>query len=76
MYDGAEEYGRDCDVLPGGVCYYDGSGLAADVPWRLLREEGHEAVWAFLRGHYSDLFESPREDAAGGATVDELLAGQ
>ena len=64
----------ECDVLEQGFCYYDGSGLAADEPWRLLREEGHEAVWAFLRNHYTELFiATPTDDEGQGATVDDLI---
>lgn len=37
-----------CNLLEQGFCFYDGSSLAADEPWRLLREEGSDAVWGFL----------------------------
>ncbi len=60
QYEGHEDYGRlDCDVLPGGACYYDGSGLAAD---RLAKEfvtRGEPAVWAALEERYAGLKVTP-----------------
>ena len=47
----------NCHLLDGGHCYYDGSGLNAEEPWRLLREEGDEALWAHLEGYWATLAE-------------------
>lgn len=46
---------NNCDVVDGGRCSYDGSGTMADEPWRLLRYEGHEAVWEFLRARHAEI---------------------
>lgn len=52
-YEGQEEYGRmDCDLLPDGTCYYDGSGLQADTVLREFIENGEDAVWDRLEQRY------------------------
>lgn len=48
---GGEIRREDCRILD-GPCYYDGSGLAADEPFRLLVEHGSDAVWDFLADYY------------------------
>ena len=53
QYDGQED--RDCDVLPGGKCFYDGSSLNADEIFQLLLTEGSEGVWKGLEDFYHDL---------------------
>lgn len=50
-YSGQKPF--DCDKLPGGECYYDGSVLQAEEVLRLLIEEGDEAVWSYLAGYFS-----------------------
>ena len=55
MYDGNSE--MECDLLPGGKCYYDGSSLNAEKPFRLLKEQGSEALWTFLENYYRETFE-------------------
>jgi hypothetical protein len=52
-YEGQTEYGQmECDLLPGGKCYYDGSGLnAGPVLERFLRFGPH-AVWSDLARFY------------------------
>lgn len=37
----------DCMHLPEG-CYYDVGFSMADEPWRLLREQGEDAMWEWL----------------------------
>lgn len=51
-YEGHESY--DCDLLPGGHCYYDGSGLAADPVMDAFIAEGEPAVWRALHEFYDD----------------------
>lgn len=58
MYEGQAPMDGKCDVL-GGTCYYDGSSLRADEPFRLLLEQGHEAVWRYMEGDYRARFEEP-----------------
>lgn len=47
-----EQQPQTCDVLPGGQCYYDGSGLAADEVLRDFISEGEQAVWRWLEKRY------------------------
>jgi len=45
----------ECDLLPGGRCYCDGSALQAqEVMWGLI-ERGEEAVWEALKERYDEL---------------------
>jgi hypothetical protein len=41
----------ECEFL-GAPCYYDEGYMRADEAWRLLRYEGHEAVWQHLEERY------------------------
>jgi len=45
-----------CDLL-GAECYSDGSGLNAHEPFRILCNEGGEALWEFLESYYHCVFE-------------------
>lgn len=45
----------DCHIF--GKCYYDGSGLNAYEPFRILCSFGEEALWTFLEGYYNTIFE-------------------
>lgn len=47
----------DCDLLPGGKCYYDGSGLRAEGVFERLLREGHKGVWKALEEEYHLRFE-------------------
>jgi hypothetical protein len=60
QYEGHEA--RDCDLLPGGKCYYDGSGLNADSTYQMLLEKGDSGVWADLEEYYNEL--ASRHEAA------------
>jgi hypothetical protein len=53
----------ECDLIDGGQCYYDGSGLHAEEVMKKLRNEGSDAVWEHLEGYWNDMFlgqEEPR----------------
>jgi len=52
-YDGQQE--RDCDLLPSGKCYYDGSGLNAEPIFETLLTEGSDGVWRKLEEYYREL---------------------
>ena len=52
-----EQTAMQCDLLSAGHCYYDGSGLNAKHPWRILREQGSEAVWSYLEDYYESLLQ-------------------
>lgn len=50
QYDGQDS--MECDLLPDGQCFYDGSGLAADDVLRDFIAEGEDAVWRWLEKRY------------------------
>lgn len=52
-----------CNLLDGKHCYYDGSGLAAERFYNILRKKGSEGVWKALKNYYLDTFE--RKNNAG-----------
>ena len=54
MYEGQKP--RDCDFL-GGTCYYDGSGLQADLLIEGFINGGEEWVWGRLEAVYHNRFE-------------------
>lgn len=55
IYD--DQHGRDdCNILPGGSCYYDGSGVNAGPVLEAFLAHGPHAVWAALADYYSQLF--------------------
>jgi hypothetical protein len=42
----------ECDVVPEGRCWYDGSGLQADELCQRFLKEGEQVVWATLEDRY------------------------
>jgi hypothetical protein len=46
----------DCTLLPGGKCYYDGSGLAASEFEDEFVAGGSEIVWPMLKQKYNEWF--------------------
>lgn len=50
-YEGQTTVGP-CEFLGGAECFYDGSGLNAYEPFRVLCNEGDAALWEFLEGYY------------------------
>lgn len=54
-YEGQES--RECDLLPGGHCYYDGSGLNADLLIEGFLAGGDDWVWSRLEAYYANTFE-------------------
>ena len=51
----------ECSLLPGGVCYYGGSGLNAERIYQVLLERGSDGVWSELENYYRELFEANTE---------------
>ena len=51
----ADQEARDCDLLAGGKCYYDGSGLSAEPVFERLLREGSDGVWKELEDFYREL---------------------
>ncbi len=49
-----------CDLMPTGKCYYDGSGLQAEVVADAFVSEGEDAVWKYMREFYAYQFEGGR----------------
>lgn len=43
---------EECDVVPEGRCWYDGSGLQAKELARLFFERGEPVVWEWLEDRY------------------------
>ena len=55
MYEGQES--MECTLIPGGKCYYDGSGLRAYDVYRAMLKEGDKGIWDMLESEYKCLFE-------------------
>ena len=55
MYE--EHSTMECDVLPEGRCYNDGSGLNADLPIEGFLNGGDDWVWNRLEAYYAHVFE-------------------
>jgi hypothetical protein len=53
-----EQHRQECDLLPEGYCYYDGSGLNAEAVYTTLLEKGSDGVWETLENYYRELFEA------------------
>lgn len=45
----------DCDLLPDGKCYYDGSGVRAGELMHEFVDQGPDAVWSALEAEYERL---------------------
>jgi len=46
-----------CEYLEGDKpCYYDDSGLNAEAVYKILLDEGEEAVWIYLENYYNEVF--------------------
>lgn len=56
MYD--DQPSMECDLMPEGKCYYDGSGLRADEWIEDFIAGGTDWLWPKLEEEYRDLFES------------------
>lgn len=65
LYLGQEDYARPCQYLNGQVCYYDGSGLAAEEVLRDFMDEGVTSVWKHLVKRYRDCLEETRWNSDG-----------
>lgn len=55
QYEG--QHSRECDVLEGKCCYYDGSGLNAERIFEVLIAGGSDGVWKELEQYYKELFD-------------------
>jgi len=55
MYEGQPLMTDHCEVI-NGPCYYDGSSLQADDGFKILLENGGEAVWEWMEEYYNNHF--------------------
>jgi hypothetical protein len=54
MYEGQSS--MDCELMPEGKCYYDGSGLQADEFMPEFIAGGTDAVWKMLERRHGEIF--------------------
>jgi hypothetical protein len=57
QYEGQDP--RECDLLPGGTCYYDGSGMRAGELLHPFLADGPRAVWERLKSEYDEMASRP-----------------
>lgn len=62
LYEG--EANLECEYLPAGRCFYDGSGLNAEQLFATLLTEGHDAVWAAMEAYWHRCDETAKAFAA------------
>lgn len=55
-YEGQEPLKHDCELVDGGTCYYDGSGLQASEMIPDFIAGGTAWLWPELERRYRDLF--------------------
>lgn len=51
-------FGNECDLLPGGRCWYDGSSLNAKELFEKVRREGTDTLWQELEDYYESCWDS------------------
>lgn len=61
LYD--DQMAMECELLPGGHCFYDGSGLRAGPVLEKFLWHGPAAVWAELSSYYVELFGGANSEA-------------
>lgn len=64
QYEGAPD-GEECEYLDGRLCFYDGSGLAADALLSRFLIEGEDVIWRTLAARHDALTtaDDPRAEA-------------
>lgn len=73
MYEG--QSGRECNIIPEKFCYYDGSGLNAQMYYDILRAKGSKGLWKAMKQYYKMQFESDRgEIPIEDASMGEILS--
>lgn len=58
QYEGQETMTDECPWLDGKPCYYDGSTLYAETVFKVLVEDGGDALWEKLEQEYNERFET------------------
>ena len=61
MYQGHSPMGGTCELVEGGQCYYDGSGLMAEEWVEGFVSGGTKWLWPRLRSQYAEWFEDNSE---------------
>lgn len=56
---------EECDVVPEGRCWYDGSSLQADELARLFFAQGEDIVWEWLEDRYATWLKAEAEGDRG-----------
>lgn len=57
LYEGQPQMSGVCEMIEGGVCYYDGSSLNAEPIGNAFVSEGEEPVWNRMAEFYTYHFE-------------------
>ena len=57
QYEGHTPSDLECEYCDGQPCYYDGSGLNANLAMYTLVNGGEEALWKFMDEYYLSVFE-------------------
>lgn len=68
-----EEPARDCDILPGGKCWSDGTGLGAERVRNRMLEEGDKGVWKFMGEYYYHEFIEDDGDVNFGDLIQKVI---
>jgi hypothetical protein len=68
-----DEEARDCDILPGGKCYGDGTAMGAEPVRDRLLAEGEAGVWKELGRYYFDTFVEPTDEMGFGDLMHHLM---
>lgn len=58
MYEDQQPSSTPCDLI-GCNCYSDTSFTGGDEPFRILKEQGSDAVWKWLENYYAQTLNSP-----------------
>ncbi len=59
LYDGQFKTEK-CSYLNNKPCYYDGSVLNAEEPYKILASQGINALWKYLEKYYNSVFENKK----------------
>lgn len=63
---------NDCDLLPGGKCYSDGSALQAYELWReVVDGSGEERIWTVLEDRYARWVEDQEDPEVAAITTNQ-----
>lgn len=52
---------KSCTVREQGYCFYDGSSLVASEWFKILREQGSDAIWPLMEQYYKEMLQESVE---------------